>query len=369
PSQYYLFHNTVDDSVAYAYHIYYSEIDMSLNSGLGAVTSKNNVLLNDTLIPGRITAVKHGNGRDWWVVFHKGHMSRYFIYLVDTLGIHFHSSQDIGPNLSFALGQACFSPDGSKFAMYDALNDLEIMDFDRCLGQFRNPVHVPINDSAVSAGVAFSPNSLVLYASSMLYIYQFDLTDTNISSTKTTVAVWDNSYSPNPPAATIFYQCKLAPDGKIYLSCANSTLDLHVINYPDSLGLGCNVCQHCIHLPAYNAFTIPNHPNYHLGSLSGSLCDTITSVQNLQVQSSTLELFPNPVRERVYASLNQTVKIKNVKVLNAFGQEMPVNYSIIKNGEYIEVNTSSLSQGVYYLELLSEKEKLVKKFVCMPNLR
>lgn len=41
---------------------------MSLNGGLGAVTEKNQVLLEDSLSVGKITAVRHANGRDWWVL-------------------------------------------------------------------------------------------------------------------------------------------------------------------------------------------------------------------------------------------------------------------------------------------------------------
>jgi hypothetical protein len=365
PSKYYIVHNTVDDSVAYAHFIYYSEIDMNLNSGLGAAISKNNILLNDTLIPGRITAVKHGNGRDWWFVFHQGHTDRYYIYLIDPSGIHLHATQNIGPNLVFAQGQACFSPDGKKFAMYDLLNDLDILDFNRCDGTFSNPVHVTINDGSGGGGVAFSSNSRVLYVSSTSYIYQYDLTATNISSSQVTVATWDGFYSPNPPLAATFYLAQLAPDGKIYICCTNSTLDIHVINNPDSLGLSCDVCQHCVHLPAYNAFTIPNHPNYHLGTWQGSSCDTLdVGIHNAALtMQDDVNIFPNPVTRILYAALNQNIKLKIIKIFNAFGQEVSLNYFFIKDGGYLELNAASLSQGVYFLELLSDKEKIVKRFV------
>ena len=363
-SQYYLFHGTVDDNVGYAFYIYYSEIDMSLNGGLGSVTSKNNILLNDTLISGRITAVKHANGRDWWIIFHQGHTNRFYLYLVDPSGVHFHASQSIGSNLIFAKGQGCFSPNGNKFAMYDPSNDLDILDFDRCIGQFSNPIHVAINDNAAGGGVAISPNSEVLYVSSTSYVYQFDLSAANIPSTKTTVAVWDSFYSPSPPAATTFYLSQLAPDGKIYMSCTNSSKDIHVIDYPDSLGLACHVCQHCVHLPAYDGFTIPNLPNYHLGAWVGSICDTLAlSYKELRMEDEDVLVFPNPVTKILYATLNGKFKIQNIKVFNAFGQEMPLNFSLIKNGKYLELNTSSLSQGIYFLELLSDKEKVVKRFV------
>jgi hypothetical protein len=47
--------------------LYYSIVDLSYNGGLGKVIQKNVQLRNDTLVD-CITAVRHGNGRDWWVL-------------------------------------------------------------------------------------------------------------------------------------------------------------------------------------------------------------------------------------------------------------------------------------------------------------
>ncbi|HNS13303.1 MAG TPA: T9SS type A sorting domain-containing protein [Bacteroidia bacterium] len=365
PSKYILFHNTVDDSVAYSYRTYYSEIDMSLDGGLGAVTGKNNVLYSDTLMYGHLTGVKHANGRDWWVVFHGGKNDKYFIYLVDPAGIHLHAIQQIGGTLYSQQGQVCFSPDGSKYALYDDLNDLHLLDFDRCTGIFSNHLYVAINDSAHAGGVAFSANSQVLYVSSTKYVYQFDVTSSNIPSTQTTVAIWDTFYSPNPPAATTFYLAQLAPDNKIYISSSNGVLSMHVIEYPDSLGLSCNVCQHCITLPAYNFTTIPNHPNYHLGALGSSICDSLATGIEMIASSNQDEytLFPNPVRDKMYLSSANSIAPEEVIIYNSLLQRLSVPLLRINNGEYMEVNTSMLLPGVYFLEIVSKDGKVVKRFV------
>ncbi|MBK9639178.1 MAG: hypothetical protein IPO63_15800 [Bacteroidetes bacterium] len=47
--------------------LYYSIVDLSFNGGLGKVVQKNVQLRNDTICDG-VTAVRHGNGRDWWVI-------------------------------------------------------------------------------------------------------------------------------------------------------------------------------------------------------------------------------------------------------------------------------------------------------------
>jgi hypothetical protein len=45
----------------------YSLVDLSYNGGLGKVIQKNVQLLTNPLCDA-VAAVKHGNGRDWWVV-------------------------------------------------------------------------------------------------------------------------------------------------------------------------------------------------------------------------------------------------------------------------------------------------------------
>jgi len=364
-TKYFLFHNTIDDSIAYSYRMYYSEIDMSLNGGLGVVVSKNNVLVSDTLICGRLTSVKHANGRDWWVVFHGGKSDKYYVYLVDPSGIHLHSIQQIGGVLTSWPGQVCFSPDGSRYALYDQRNDLHLLDFDRCSGFFSNHVQIAINDSAHAGGVAFSANSQVLYVSSTKYVYQFDLAATDISASQTTVAVWDGYYSPNPPAATTFYLAQLAPDNKIYISSSNGVLSMHVIEYPDSLGLSCQVCQHCIALPAYNSTTVPNHPNYHLGALGSSICDSLpTDIGDLvEFTVEEIVLFPNPVQDILYVRNPASNTQKEIRIYNSLLQALSMPVSIINQGEYFEVNTSGILPGVYFLEILTEKGKVLKRFV------
>ena len=363
PNGYYVFHGTVDDSVRYGHFIYYSEIDMTLDGGLGAVTSKNNILLNDTLIAGRISAVKHANGRDWWLLFHQGGSNLYYIYLVDINGIHFHNSISIGDIRFYPNGQVCFSPDGKKLAFYDPYNDLDIMNFDRCTGLLSNNIHIAINDSSAAGGVAFSPNSKVLYVSSTTYVYQFDLLSSNVPGSQLTVAVWDTNYSPNPPLATTFYLSQLAPDGKIYISCTNGTLDIHEISYPDSLGMACQVCQHCVHLPSYDNSTIPNHPNYFLGAEGGSVCDSLpTAVLNFK-SPAAIELFPNPFTNLFYIKTPSNDEIIEFNISDSFGQQVKANSEFVKNREYIEVNSSSMSSGIYYVKVRTRTSVVVKKVI------
>ncbi|MFM9946948.1 MAG: PKD domain-containing protein [Saprospiraceae bacterium] len=281
---YYLVHSNMeyptDELILYASKLYYSKIDMSLENGLGAVTEKNQVIIDDTMEPGKVTACKHANGRDWWLFMRRYGSNEYHTILLNPSGFENKGIQTIGDSIiSPSLGQNIFSPDGSKFvelSMYsiDEGNFLNIYDFDRCTGELSNPVHIAYADSAWSGGAAISPNSRFLYISSFVKVYQYDLWATDIEASKDTVAVWDGFFVP-PIFATTFFLAQLAPDGKIYINANNGVPYLHVINNPDLPGDSCDVCQHCVQLPTYNAFSMPNFPNYRLGALEGSPCDTL----------------------------------------------------------------------------------------------
>ncbi len=68
-NQYYVF-NVLTNSNSYPFHgNFYSLVDLNYNNGLGKVIKKNVPLNSFTYAIDAIGAVKHGNGRDWWVVF------------------------------------------------------------------------------------------------------------------------------------------------------------------------------------------------------------------------------------------------------------------------------------------------------------
>lgn len=298
PGIYYLFHSTLDDQIGqFAQYLYLTTIDMSLDDGLGGVVNKNQVLITDMLNIGKITAVRHANGRDWWVFCHKQDTNIYYRLLVTPHGISDPAQQAIGVVRNADGGQVCFSPDGNRFAYYwgDG-EDLEIFDFDRCTGLLSNPVHILIDDYDQMGGVAFSPNSRYLYVSSVEDVYQYDTEAPDIEASMVHIAHWDGFYSPSPPFATLFDIAQLAPDGKVYIGTGNSTLHLHVIHNPDEPGLACNMVQHDLELPTYFSNSLPNHPNYHLGPVVGSVCDSLDLGTGMAAQQVLLgvQAYPNP---------------------------------------------------------------------------
>ena len=149
-NKYYLFHTTRDDlSLSVSKFLYVSIIDMSLNSGKGAVTLKNQILISDDLNKAKLSAVKHGNGRDWWLLCHKLNTNTFYKLLITPSGISLPATQSIGIVRPEDTGQVWFSPDGSKFAYYWQQHGLEIFDFDRCSGLFTRPMLIYLMRMAI----------------------------------------------------------------------------------------------------------------------------------------------------------------------------------------------------------------------------
>ena len=379
-NKYYLFHETCDDygNTYCTLYLYYSVIDMALDNGLGTVTQKNVILLNDSLVEGRLTTCKHANGRDWWLVTHQNNTNKYYKFLITPSGIHGPYTQNIGV-VRDNWGQAVFSPDGTMYAYFAYflansfpgtanIGDLDIFNFDRCTGNFTYKAHVAVTDTAIAGGVAFSSNSNVLYVSSSNYVWQFDMNAGNIPASQTIVAAWDRFMIPSG-FYTTFYLSELAPDGKIYINTSEGTDRLHVINYPDSVGFGCNVCQHCIQLPAYNFFTMANHPNFFLGAESGSICDSLTSVSYLQSENGNqLKVFPNPVtdNQEITFTYPSTGENSSIIINNIDGEEI-VHYVLPQWSSVQHVRLPEISSGIYLARRISEHISVNVKFLVEKN--
>ena len=213
------------------------------------------------------------------------------------------------------------------------------------------------------SGVAFSPNSKVLYVSSFKNVWQFDLTATNIPASQSTVAIYDG-FRPNGLSSE-FHLSQLAPDGKIYINTVDASKYLHVIDYPDSIGIGCHVCQHCIQLPTFYRNTIANHPNYFLGAVSGSICDSLISVNNLQMaDGNTLKLFPNPVSGNGEVTFNYpSTGAHSVIVINDMEGKEVLRYLLPQWSSVQHIKLPKLSGGIYMARLISNNSEADVKFL------
>lgn len=272
----------------------HSDVDMAANGGLGAVTAKNQLLVSDSLWLGMLTATQHANGRDWWVLTREwSTRNTFYKLLVSPDGIAV-DTQSAGTKINDGLGQAVFSPDGSKYAVVNGSIDseLQIFDFDRCSGQLSNEVRISYPrelHNILSPGIAISPNSRFLYFSATDTLYQYDLWADSIAASEEIVGVWDGNVD---PFANLFFLAQLASDGRIYLSVKNGSNYLHYIENPDEKGLACDFVQRGVDLMNRNGTGLPNSLNYRLGPLDGSPCDTL-GFDNVPVAKFRCTLYSN----------------------------------------------------------------------------
>jgi hypothetical protein len=169
-NSYYLF--TIDYQQFMGSKLYYHTIDMLLDSGRGAVVQKN-VLLCDTALVEKMTAVKHANGRDWWLLVHELLSNNFFEYLITPAGISGPTVLSVGSciacNGAFDQGQMVFSKDGSKLCLANGFGILDVFDFDRCTGSLTLQLHLglpynPLGGWTTFYGCSFSADGQVLYA-------------------------------------------------------------------------------------------------------------------------------------------------------------------------------------------------------------
>ncbi len=352
---YYFIHSTVDKFPGYtcSYNLYLSIIDMSQNNGLGKVITKNQIIHTDSMQGGKISAVRHGNGRDWWIVTHGLGNDTYIKFLLTPYGLDGPFFQNIGTSLNhLGAGQALFSPDGNKYAYFWYQDGLEVLDFDRCSGQFSNPLNVPfIYEDGYMMGTAFSPNSNLLYVSNIWHLYQLDLTAANIAASKMIVATYDSftSGAPGWPGfATVFGLSALAPDGKIYITTANGTLHMHIIDQPDSPGLACNVIQHGLQLPAFYFNTLPNHPNYFLGD--NGLCNNLGIPPAPYKGVKKIQVFGNPTNDKFTLWFPVDKDVGWLEIYDVNGECIRREY-VAQWSQYKTVDISNLSAGVYFCKM------------------
>lgn len=301
PNLYYLFHKHIvywsDPWDVATDAILYTVVDRNGNNGLGSVILKDQVALEDTLAFGEMTAVKHANGKDWWIITHQWRKSDKFYQLLFTAdGIASVMEQQIGiPSLTDGSGssQTAFSPDGTRFARVNVADQLWLFDFDRQTGELSNFRYIWLDSLPGVVGCAFSPNSRFLYVNTRNYLYQFDMEASDIAASKILIDTWDGYSDPLPAA---FYRMQPGPDCRIYINSTNSVKVLHVIREPDQPGKACQFVQHDLKLPTQHLISIPHFPNYRLGT-EYPVCDSnlAVSVQPVLFRPEVV-LFPNPVR-------------------------------------------------------------------------
>ena len=386
-STYYLFSIGVTNSSLPG--LFYSKIEFSGAYPLGRIIQKNIQLQNFKMVD-CLNAVKHGNGRDWWIIFRRidgptSPNNDFYTYLITPNGIQNFSVQTIGVLNRTNLAHINFSPFGDKLVFSNLVDLVEIYNFNRCTGQLDNPIvinndpgNTPYNYTWSSE---FSPDASKLYVSTnqdTSYLFQNDLNAPNISASRDTL--WSTNYPPNTCGVL-----KLAPDNKIYLSSVyyaptvpyfpyadsmyNSyNMNLSVINQPDSLGVACDFQPYSFYLGGKRTYLgLPNNPNYDMPALAGSPCDTLVGISepNPSIITPQLNIFYHPKWETVFINADKLTCTKGtMEIFDGQGKLVHQEDIQIVNGYYTRnFNMTGMAEGMYVVNLISSRQRLSGKLL------
>jgi hypothetical protein len=387
-NQYYLFSIGNDSPVNSG--CYYSLIDVSLNGGSGGMR-KQNIQINSACSGDCLTAIKHGNGRDWWVInklsdlTNMSHLNRFYVYLVTADSVYNPQIHDLFGATDADFQKIIVHPEGDKFMLINPGGFMSEFNFDRCSGTIallRNifPEQTANFNHYFWEG-AYSPNGNLFYVttsspnlSDKNYLLQYDLTATNIALHCDTI---DQFFNPELPGAV-----RLAPDNKIYItryynwgspyypypdSVRNYINEnLSVINYPDSIGSACSYNPFSFYLGGKRTYHgLPNNPNYSLGPVFGSTCDTIFNTTDAPIKDDTSILIsPNPCSNYITVNFNNKKENStNIRIYNSSGECVYyLNHFNAINGMK-QINVTDFAKGLYLINVETSKGSYVKKFI------
>lgn len=248
-------------------NLYIHTIDMSMNGGLGAILPGADTLCKNTTE--QLTATRHRNGEDIWIVTHSYATNEFFSYLVTKNGISrtpVISAAGVSPNSlpNRYTGQMKISPNGCWLAStIRQPGHLQIMHFDNGTGKVSGYAY---KTTDWPYGIEFSPCSKILYCGSNGFrpLYQYDLTvqgDSNILKSEL-------------PCTDSFcaFDLQIGPDRKIYFIAVDRNFfrqkdpfvhHMAVIHNPNQLGQGCNARIDSTHRFKNIKCGLPNNYNMH----------------------------------------------------------------------------------------------------------
>ncbi len=383
---------------------FYTLIDMSLNNGNGAVLQQN-IKINNATSADCLTAVKHGNGRDWWVInkysskTSPNQYNRFFVYLVTPDTVMPPIIDDFNDATDADFQKLIWNKSGSKFMLINVGGYMAEFNFDRCSGSITlfNAIYSEQSNNwnRLFWEGAYSPNDSLFYIATSgvykvdtLYLLQFNLFATNIPASCDTL---DTILYPIGTGAV-----RLAPDGKIYCTRAYDNPfvfsypypdsmrnyineNLSVINNPNALGAACNYTPFSFYLGGKRTYYgLPNNPNYGLGRLYGSPCDTLSAnlTPALSKGEGVMQITYISAWEKLFVNASGlNGKNVTITVYDGRGSLKFEVRGLKSNAGYftLDINCAGglasgergarWANGLYVVLLETEAERLSKKFV------
>jgi gliding motility-associated-like protein len=239
PNQYYIF------SINFKSELWYSVVDMSLDGGLGDITSEKSIMVSLN-ISGAITAVKKYDGSGYWLITKDDDPSgppnnKFRVYDITKDGINLNFKEISVGEPGEWLGNLKSNSTGTTLVLTEATETTaktQVFSFDKQTGILNNPITLHKENNWDNAfGAAFSPDDTRLYITysgvhsnkDSSYIVQYS--GTNFSNWSIVARAHKDFKR--------FNDLQLGPDGRLYidnkttLSTVKSTT-LDVIENPDN---------------------------------------------------------------------------------------------------------------------------------------
>jgi gliding motility-associated-like protein len=323
----------------------YSEVNMSLNGGLGDVVNKNTTLT--TAVSERITATLKQNGIDYWVIAQSAGSHNFLTYAVTAAGVSTTAivsqtgADEDAYGTSDAIGYMKISPNGAKlcYASETGFHKCYLYDFDNSTGMVSNGF---LLSDLANYGAEFSPDNSKLYLCRYgnFKLVQYDLSTNNATTIVNSAIVLVEQSSSNIQYGGAL---QLGPDNKIYIARSNKEA-LDVIDKPNLLGNNCNYISNAI-------------------ALNGNIC--FAGLPNFVAKYSTV----NPCG-KLTASFIHTSPCGNddvtITVIATFGSS-PYLYSIDGSNFQTSNTFTNLPNGEYEVTVKDAGSRIKKVSLPIPQ--
>ena len=245
----------------------YSVVNMTLDGGKGNVEIKNVPVISN--VTEKITAVRHCNNRDIWVLTHATVSDMYYAFLVNAAGVNTvpvisHTGSTLpgvippSPFDSSTLGYLKASPDGKRIAAAHWTVNADVSNFDNATGVVSNTISLfQLGDPHYLVyGIEFSPDSRLLYttvfytdasAQKKNALFQYDVS----FSSPVPIIASKQLISQSADPIQVYAALQIAPDNKMYMA-KNIYKHIAAINNPNVYGPGCNFVSNAIQWTGVN---------------------------------------------------------------------------------------------------------------------
>ncbi len=239
--------------------LHYSEVDMTLDGGLGGVIPGMKNIQLYTPITEKLTVIKHADNKSLWLIAHKSSTNVYLAYHVTENGVNpvpVESTTSAASD-NAGVGYMKASPDGSRLVNIEARepSSINLLTTNSLTGAITHEYNL-ISPEQSPYGAEFSPDGKLLYVTfwNNPKIYQYNITlstEAQISASATLVGT-------SGSGSQLFVGgIQLGPNGKIYGVKPWQSFLMSIEN-PNVIGIGCNFVDDAVALPSQCEYGTPN---------------------------------------------------------------------------------------------------------------